>query len=322
MGIDTTKKFAGVSIIGAGYMAEEHIKAIQKIKKLKILGIMSRKKANAVKLARKYKIKRVYDNIDEMFSKTSSKLLVIAVSETSIKNIILKSLKHSWKIFTEKPLGLNFNESETIFKKCKLLRRTKDITIGFNRRNYDTTKFVLKDIDKSKNRLVQIFDQQNIFDKSVMSQPKIIRKNWMYANSVHLIDYANIFCRGKISSSKKNTFSLGKQTKIISFTAKYTSGDILIYNALWNIPGPWSVVVSNKKKSYKLEPLESLLIKDSKSRKYKKIAIVTKDEKLGTKIGLFNQTSEFLNFINNKEHNLSKIKESHETMSLTKKIYS
>ena len=320
MGLSKNK--INVSIIGAGLMAEEHIKAIQKFKNLKILGIMSKKNVNAKKLAKKYKIKFVCKNIKEMYTKTFSKILIIVVPVSETKKIVLKALHYPWKILAEKPLGLDQSESKKILKVCKKLKRMNDVAVGFNRRNYDTTKFIKKDIDDSSSRLVQIFDQQNIFNRSVKLQPLKIKKNWMFANSTHLIDYAIIFCRGKISSAKKNIYNLGNKAKIITFSAKYTSGDTLIYNALWNIPGPRSVIITNKTKSYKLEPLESLFIKDSNAKKYKKVRIITKDEKLGIKIGLFNQTNELLNFIKNKKHNLCLIGDSNDTMTLTKRIYS
>ncbi len=322
MGVNKKKNFVSVSIVGAGYMAEEHIKALKRFKKFKIVGIMSQKNINAKKLAQKYKIKNICNSIDDLFTKTASKLLIVAVSETNIKKVMLQALKYSWKILSEKPLGLNFNESKKIFLTAKKLKKTNDVVVGFNRRNYSVTKFVSSEIDNSNKRLVQINDQQNIYDKSVAKLPQPIKKNWMYANSIHLIDYSNIFCRGKITSSSKNISSLDKRAKIITFIAKYNSGDKLIYNALWNIPGPWSVIISNKKKSYKLEPLEILKIKDYKSRKYQDIKIKTQDEKLKIKTGLFYQTKELLNFVLNKKHNLCKIEESNKTMLLTKKIYS
>ena len=321
MGLSIQKKFINVSVIGAGYMAEEHIKALKKFKQFKILGIMSKKNINAKKLAKKYKIKNVHISINDLFLQTSSNLLIVAVSETNVKNVIFQALKYPWKIFCEKPLGLNFNESKKIFQKANKLKRINDITVGFNRRSYDVTKFVLSDIDKSKKRLIQIFDQQNIYDKTVKKLPNAIKKNWMYANSIHLIDYSNIFCRGNIISSTKNIFNLERKSKVVIFTANYTSGDKLIYNALWSIPGPWSVIVSNQKKSYKFEPLESLKIKDFKSRKYFNVKINTQDEKYRIKIGLFYQTKELLNFAQNRQHKLCNLAESHKTMLLTKKIY-
>jgi len=320
MGIKkTTKKYLNVSIIGAGYMAEEHIKAFKKFKIIKIQGIMSHKGINASKLAKKYKIKNVCLNVKELYEKTFSDLLVIAVREVNVKKIIMQAFKYPWKIFSEKPLGLNYLESKKIFLVAKRLNREKDVMVGYNRRNYESTKYVLSDISLKK-RIIQIMDQQNIYDKRVVNLPIKIKKNWMFANSTHLIDYANIFCRGKINDFKKKTFFLNKKSKILTFLAIYDSGDILSYNALWNMPGPWSVSITNEEKSYKLEPLEALKIKNLNSSRFEKVNI--KDyEKNKIKPGLFNQTIELIKFVSNKKNNLCSLKESHKVMSLTDKIY-
>ena len=144
----------------------------------------------------------------------------------------------------------------------------------------------------------------------------------MYANSTHLIDYANIFCRGKIIYMKRKILTLEKKNKIFTFYAKYSSGDVLLYNALWNMPGPWSVTLSNRFRSYKLEPLEKLKFKDLKSKKYVEIKQKKNKYKLQIKFGLYNQTNEFLKFIEGKTNYLCSIEDSHKTMQLTKKIYS
>ena len=322
MGLNLNKKKIQVSVIGAGYMAEEHIKAFKKFKRFKILGIISKNNLNAKKLASKYKIDYVCKSIDELYFKTFAKLLVIAVPETEVKKVMFKSLNYPWKILSEKPLGLNFTESKQIFLQSKKLKKDKNIVVGFNRRNYNTTKYILSDIHKSKKRLVQIFDQQNIYDYRVVGLPNKIKKNWMFANSTHLIDFANIFCRGNIIKIDKKLSNLEKNSHIIFFSAKYDSGDILIYNALWNVPGPWSITVSNQDKSYKLEPLEALKIKEKNSRKYKLVKLKNIDEKFKIKFGLYNQTKELLRFCDNKKNYLCSVKDSHKTMNLTKKIYS
>ena len=131
--------------------------------------------------------------------------MLIAVTETSVKKIIIQSLKYPWKIFSEKPLGLNYLESKEIYSIAKNLKREKDIVVGYNRRNYESTKYIISNISLKK-RVIQIMDQQNIYDKRVINLPMRIKKNWMFANSTHLIDYANIFCRGKINDFKKKLF--------------------------------------------------------------------------------------------------------------------
>ena len=45
------------------------------------------------------------------------------------------------------------------------------------------------------------------------------------------------------------------------------------------MPGPWRVSVTNEKKSYKLEPLEELKIKNLNTKNYEKINIKSCEKK-------------------------------------------
>ena len=42
------------------------------------------------KTAQKYKIKNICNSIDDLFTKTASKLLIVAVSEMNIKKVMLQ----------------------------------------------------------------------------------------------------------------------------------------------------------------------------------------------------------------------------------------
>ena len=88
------------------------------------------------------------------------------------------------------------------------------------------------------------------------------------------------------------------------------------------MPGPWSITISNQDKSYKLEPLEVLKIKDTGTRKYKLKKFNNFEEKHKVKFGLFYQTKELLKFCDDKNNQLCSIEDSNKTMNLTSRIYS
>ena len=78
------------------------------------------------------------------------------------------------------------------------------IFVALNRRFFFSTQELLKKISKDKsNRVVEIIDTQTpeLFKNRF---PNKIIKNWIFANSIHMIDYINILCRGHI----KNTNNL------------------------------------------------------------------------------------------------------------------
>ena len=111
-----------------------------------------------------------------------------------------KILKFPWVCLAEKPLGLNSREIKQIFKLSRIKKR-KILSI-LNRRFYLSTTRLKKIVDNfSSKRKLKIIDCQNRqrFEEGakkigIKKSAKSI-KYLMYSNSVHLIDYINLFCR-------------------------------------------------------------------------------------------------------------------------------
>ena len=118
-------------------------------------------------------------------------------------------------------------------------------------------------------------DQQDIEKAKKIGHSKKVIKNWMYANSIHVIDLLNFFTRGKITKIQTKKFTYQKKF-IIFCKIKFSSGDICVYTAKWNITGRWSINIVSGKENYLLSPLEVLkvknksLVKDYKSFKMEK----------------------------------------------------
>ena len=241
------KKFK-IAFVGSGYMNIEHIKVFKALKNnFSIEGIISKKNISAKKIAKRYNIKHVCASIKELYLATKADLVVVAVPEIEIKKICNQVFKYPWKLLIEKPIGKNLNEAKYIFREAKKRGILNNIVIGLNRRNYISTLKTLENLksDNSK-RYIQVFDQQDLEQPSVRKYPKSVRDNWMFKNPIHLIDYFKIFGRGNIKSIKNFKIYENKQLKILNANIKFSSGDVGQYNSVWNMPGPWAVVVQPK----------------------------------------------------------------------------
>ena len=96
----------------------------------------------------------------------------------------------------EKPVGHNFGEAIFIDKLCT--DYGVDAYVGLNRRFYSST-MALQKILRGINgkRVVTVLDQEDAELATLSGRPKKVVDNWMYANSIHLIDYFQQFCRGE-----------------------------------------------------------------------------------------------------------------------------
>lgn len=286
MGLNKKK----ICLIGAGKTMTKHLEVLKKFKHFKIVGIFNRSKNNAIKLKKKFKIKKIFNSIESMFNETKAEYLIVVVSSDANFKIMKSCIRFPWKILTEKPLGLTFSESN---KLIKLINKNKSkVHIALNRRHYASTKFMLRELNKNQGekRFLEIFDQQAP-TTTQFSKKEI--KNWQYANSIHLIDYINLICRGKIIKLSKEVIKIQKKQKIISCEIKFSSGDICYYKSFWYLPGPWSVKVTTNTKVLESKPLEKVTLRNLIGKPSKKFINYKND--LEYKPGFFKQMEGLLN---------------------------
>jgi len=298
---------------GAGPIIEEHIKSFKGEKGVELFAILSRTKSKAIKLQKKYKIKFIYNSFENLKKNKIKKVAVIGVSILSSLEVCKKIFQFFDYCLIEKPPGYNYKESLKILKLSK--KYNVKVYVALNRRCYPSTDQLRKLLKKDRgNRIINIIDHENI-DLQKNKPIKVIN-NWMYANSIHLIDYANIFCRGKKISIKH--FNLSKSLDRVCII-KFSSGDICIYQGIWNKPGPWGITVSTKTKYFQLQPLETLSFRSTDSYKMNIFNYNAKNKKF--KHGFKEQAKNFLSAIQNKKHQLANIEEAVKTMKLIKNIY-
>lgn len=303
-----------VAIIGAGNMASEYLRVLSENKNIELTGIYSRTFNKAEDLKLKFKIKKNLHSISDLYKKCKSDIVIITVPGDYIFKITKECMKFRWLIFIEKPPGINFKEYNQFLLKSKL--ENKKIYVGMNRRYFSSTLNLIKRIKNLKDpRSIQIYDQQDTIMAKKKGKSKKLIKNWMYANSIHLIDYISFLTRGKI----KKMYFIQKTKNEVNCFLKFTSGDTVNYICRWNKPGPWQVKLSTNKFYFEMSPLEILKIKSNLDKKNIPLGISKNDQKFKT--GLKLQIDDLINVFLNKKNNLVDLKGMYKTMNLIYKIY-
>ena len=296
-------------------MSEEHIKVFSAMDNFIVSGIHSKTREKAELIAKKYKIPTVANSISDLYKKTKADLLLIAVSELSTYSVAKMAFEHPWISIIEKPAGYNLENATLISEAAK--RKESNVFVSLNRRFYSSTCLVQDQLEKDEGkRFIQIFDQEDPF---VSDKKEIIKKNWMYANSIHIIDYFKIFGRGEITSIDPIINWVPEKPELVVAKVEYSSGDIGIYTAVWNAPGPWMVSITTEKKRWELRPLESASVQIRGSRNVESLSTHFWDNDF--KPGLRNQAEEILKALNDKTHKLVSLDESLKTMQIIKDIY-
>jgi predicted dehydrogenase len=265
-------RLVNIAIIGAGNMASEHCKAFGRLGCVQLVGIYSRTRHRAESLANKYSIIRVFDSIDEMYFETKADLVLICVKELELIQVCKKSFHFPWMHLIEKPIGHDVAEARTLRQMS--LEQDARVYAAFNRRFYSSTLQAMAGLQgETSPRLVSILDQEDPVSALAAGQPKAVVENWMFANSIHVIDLFRLFCRGNPTTVRPMLPWRGLGTELVSGEVVFDSGDVGLYQAVWNRPGPWSVTVSTKTKRLEMRPLEKLTCQLAGSRVAQEIEI-------------------------------------------------
>ena len=244
-----------VAIIGAGYMADEHIRAFADVPGVTIAGIFSRTPAKAEGLARTNGIKVVARSVAELFERTRADLVVVAVSELAMREVAIESFEFPWTVLLEKPPGHTLREARTIQHEAQI--RKRKVLVALNRRCYSTTRVALEDLAKRPGaRYIHVQDQQSREQVRALGFPEEVIDSLMYVNSIHLVDYLRLFGRGEVKSVNPIMRWNPSCPGVVLATLEFESGDLGLYEAVWQGPGPWAVSVTTPEIRWELRPLE------------------------------------------------------------------
>ncbi len=244
-----------VAIVGAGYMSREHIRAFRDVPDAEIVGIHSRTRGRAEAMASEFGVPTVCDSIRELFERTAADLVIVAVPELQTNQVCSACLEYPWTLLIEKPAGFNLADAEAI--EATVRSNQRRAYVGLNRRHYGSTRALVDDLAMSSGpRLIKVQDQEDPAAALLAGQPQLVVENWMFANSIHVIDYFFLLGRGDVSKVERVIPWQPGQPRYVAAKITFDSGDIGLYEAIWEGPGPWAVSVNTPAKRWELRPLE------------------------------------------------------------------
>ena len=252
-----------VVFIGAGAMGREHAKAFADIPGVKLAGVWNRSRGNAELFAAEMGVAKVFDDIDAMHAETDADLAVMAVYETAISAVAARVLARPWAVLMEKPVGLDFADAE----KVERLAAGRTVFVGLNRRAMSSTVAALDDLARrSGPRYIHVCDQQSQETARTLGHDFAVIRSWMYANSIHLVDYLTAFGRGEVTGVERLTPWTPDAPGVVLAKVSFSSGDIGLYEGIWNGPGPWACTVSTPERRWEMRPLEKAVFQNAGER--------------------------------------------------------
>lgn len=306
-----------VAIVGAGYMAQEHARALSSIEAVSLVGVCGRSRQRAVALAQAYTMP-VFESIAEMFSATQADAVVVTVNELSMPDVCAESFRFPWVCLLEKPVGVNLPVAKQILEQSR--RADARAFVALNRRSYSATRQALRElaVDDSP-RMISVLDQEDQEAARAAGQPEEVVRNWMYANSIHLIDYFSFMARGDVVSVDHGALWTPELPCFVAATIRFSSGDVGVYQAVWNAPGPWSVTVTNRRIRLEMRPLERLAVQRRAERRLTEIEPESVDAEF--KPGLRYQAEQLISVLEGRNSSLATLDDAMRSMELCARIY-
>ncbi len=150
-------------------------------------------------------------------------------------------------------------------------------------------------------------------------QPELVAENYMFANSIHVIDYFRVFGRGKIIDVTPVIAWNPKEPGVVIAKVTFDSGDVGLYEGIWNGPGPWSLTITTPHKRLELRPLEqgSLQLRETRTQ----IPLEISQDDTMFKPGLRWQAMQAAAAVRGQMHSLATIDDSWESMKLVADIF-
>ena len=246
-----------IGLIGAGFVARQHLMALARMPELVPVGIASRTREKAQSLADEFGLPLVAGSPVELVETARPDALMVLVSPQAMAPLTLECLGFGLPLFLEKPVGLCVAEAEAVAKAARAA--SARTMVGFNRRHYSVFAKGLAKI-RERGRLLAV----NIEGSERMAVARgtgrfseDVLRAWLFANATHTIDLLRHF-GGEPELVHALCASLheplGDQ---FAACLRFPGGVLGSYTANWHSPGGWGVVLKGQGVSVEFRPLET-----------------------------------------------------------------
>jgi predicted dehydrogenase len=306
-----------VAVIGAGGMAREHIRAFADIPGVSVVGLHSRTRAKAEALATELNVPAVYTGIAELHQGTQADLAIVAVPEMSCRGVAEACFEHPWTLLMEKPAGVHLADAQAIA--AAAADKKRQVFVALNRRFLSSSQAVVRDLSANAGqRFIHVQDQQSLAVAASIGHPPEVVRNWMFANSIHVIDLLRFFGRGSI----ENVTPIApwrERAAVVLARVEFSSGDHGLYEGIWDGPGPWAATVTTPSRRWEMRPLEQAVFQNAGERKLQPAEMHEWDRTF--KPGFRLQAEEVVRAIRGEPSTAVPIDQANETMSLIARIF-
>ena len=281
-------------LVGVGTIGIEYAKVLTALNKDFIIIGRGHEKAQ---LCREATGKEVVEGGLENFLQTNPDVADYAIVAVNVQNLASTTIALMnygvKKIFCEKP---GFNDPSEFEAVVAIAKETgSKVFYAYNRRFFASVQKaeeIIKEDGGVTSMNFEFTEWGHVIENS--KHPAEVKRNWLIANSSHVIDLAFFMCGEPAQMSSYTAGELSWHKPSCFVGAGVTNKGILFnYQANWNAPGRWAVELQTPLHRIYLKPMEQLQLQDKGSIKVYPVEI---DDHLDKeyKPGFYLETKAFL----------------------------
>jgi predicted dehydrogenase len=268
-------------------MAAHHAKAIAGVDGMRITSCASRDRGRALAFAAAHGIAHV-QTLDEALAHAEADAFWLCVSADAMADTAARFALLGLPMFLEKPVGLDAAETAAIRD-----RISAPHMVGLNRRFYEVIRRGGDLITAAGGlRAIEIHMPEDV--AAVPSKHGArSRRQWQFANSVHLIDLFRFFAG---EPAEIVTMNEVRDSADRSYNAliRFETGARGVYNAQWYAPGGWRVALYADDLSIVYQPIEA---GEMRRRGAAPVPLLPEGPDLRFKAGLWAQAAAFRDLV-------------------------
>ena len=287
-------RYENIWLVGAGPMAEAHADVLKaQGRKFTVIG-RGEKRAAAFEASKGVPVLR--GGIDDVLSETDfcPEYVIVATNVESLKDNLISLINRGVKnILAEKPAGLNLSQIEEVNDAAE--KAGVCVYVAYNRRFFASVikaREIINEDGGVKSFNFEFTEWAHVIEKLDKTPESL--KNWLLANSSHVIDLAFYLGGTPVEMSTFTGSDDGwyGHSAVYSGAGRTDCGALFSYQANWRGPGRWSVEMITSKHRLIFRPIEKLQIQEIGSVKTEFVEI---DDSLDSlyKPGLYLQARAF-----------------------------
>ena len=278
-------------LIGFGDIAEKYLPVLNRLN-CEVIGIVTRNFERGLLKSKKFSIPQVYKSIEDIPINECDFLMNLSSADT-IEPIMQEIIPKKIPIFTEKPVGFSAEKIQKLIEQN--YKFNCPIMVGTNRRFYSIFYQALQFLKEHDKEIetIKIDAPERFSDINKKKFNSEIKKNWMFANSIHCVDLIRFF-GGDVKEIETNSniskydFNANGICEKMNFS----------YSSNWKKQSKWNISLFADDVKIIFEPLENGKI----ITKNEEIEINPSQEDIKFKPGFYAQISHFLeNFVKKSE---------------------